>query len=231
MGIGNSTATTIAFAPCRPPRRNDTSAKPSRRIRRATIDAAAGVHISAQTHDKAPATIMSRSSTAESGTRTAKYIASPRRARSLVSCSAAAFPSVLTLGLFIGDLGSRIGSFLRVLFVARRARSAYEAALPFLHPPPGFAERGLRNVDPAANEPHSALMLRARITLPHFSVSSAMHLAKSAGEPANTATPRSVRRFLIFGSARAALISLLSVSTIAMGVPLGVTIPYQPLAS
>src|SRR5262249_21403175 len=170
MAIGNSTATTIAFAPCRPPRRNDTSAKPSRRIRRATIDGAAGVHISAQTHDKALSTIMSVSSTAESGTRTAKYIASPRRARSLVSCSAAAFPRVLMLGLFIGHLGSRIGSFLQVLFVARRARSAYEAALPFLHR--GFAERDLWNIDSTADRPQSALMLRARMTLPHFSVSS-----------------------------------------------------------
>ena len=30
---------------------------------------------------------------------------------------------------------------------------------------------------------HSGLMLAARITLPHFSVSSAMSLPKSAGEP------------------------------------------------
>ena len=30
---------------------------------------------------------------------------------------------------------------------------------------------------------HSALMLAARMTLPHFSVSSAMSLPKSAGEP------------------------------------------------
>src|SRR5436190_21311185 len=46
----------------------------------------------------------------------------------------------------------------------------------------------------------SALMLAARITLPHFSVSSAMNLPKSAGEPANTAPPRSVRPFLMLGS-------------------------------
>src|SRR5262249_20348535 len=41
---------------------------------------------------------------------------------------------------------------------------------------------------------HSALILAARTTLPHFSVSSAMNFPKSAGEPANTAHPRSVRR-------------------------------------
>src|SRR5262249_45856298 len=35
-----------------------------------------------------------------------------------------------------------------------------------------------------ADRPHSALMLRARMTLPHFSVSSAMNLPKSAGESA-----------------------------------------------
>ena len=34
-----------------------------------------------------------------------------------------------------------------------------------------------------ADRPHSALMLAARITLAHFSVSSAMSLPKSAGEP------------------------------------------------
>src|SRR6266540_776237 len=38
-------------------------------------------------------------------------------------------------------------------------------------------------------------MLAARITLPHFSVSSAMSLPKSAGEPASTMPPRSAMRF------------------------------------
>src|SRR5258707_843889 len=61
---------------------------------------------------------------------------------------------------------------------------------------------------------HSGLMLFARITLPHFSVSSAMNLPKSAGEPGNTVLPRSASRALILGSARPALISLLSLSTI-----------------
>jgi hypothetical protein len=41
--------------------------------------------------------------------------------------------------------------------------------------------------------------------LAHFSVSSAMNLPKSAGDPANTATPSSVRRFFMLGSTRAAL--------------------------
>src|SRR5262249_10890918 len=60
---------------------------------------------------------------------------------------------------------------------------------------------------------HSTLMLAARITLAHFSVSSAMSLPKSAGEPESTEAPRSARRALIVGSARARLISLFNFST------------------
>src|SRR5215469_7962716 len=37
-----------------------------------------------------------------------------------------------------------------------------------------FAERALWNIDSTADRPQSALMLRARITLPHFSVSAAI---------------------------------------------------------
>src|SRR5262245_9056289 len=78
---------------------------------------------------------------------------------------------------------------------------------------------------------HSAFIPANLTTLVHFSVSSAMNFPKSAGEPANTAAPRSVRRVFVLGSARAALISLLSFSTISVGVAFGTTIPYQPLAS
>ena len=49
----------------------------------------------------------------------------------------------------------------------------------------------------------SGLMLAARTTLPHFSVSSAMSFPKSAGEPGSTAPPRSASCALILGSARA----------------------------
>src|SRR5215468_4478668 len=49
-------------------------------------------------------------------------------------------------------------------------------------------------------------------TLPHFSVSSARSLPKSAGESASGALPRSASRALILGSARAALTSVLSLS-------------------
>ena len=55
-----------------------------------------------------------------------------------------------------------------------------------------------------AYRPHSALMLRAQITLPHFSVSSAISLIKSADEPASAVPPSSASRVLILGSGRAA---------------------------
>src|SRR5262249_41749000 len=78
---------------------------------------------------------------------------------------------------------------------------------------------------------YSALMPANLTTLRHLSVSSAMNFPKSVGEPVNIAAPRSVRRFFMLESTRAALISLLSFSTISVGVALGTTIPYQPLAS
>src|SRR5262249_28933452 len=68
-------------------------------------------------------------------------------------------------------------------------------------------------------------------TLPHFSVSSAISLPKSAGEPASTVPPRSASRVFMLGSARPALISLLSLSTISAGVAFGAPTPYQLLAS
>src|SRR5262249_38941791 len=94
-----------------------------------------------------------------------------------------------------------------------------------------FAERVLRNILPAAEADHSALMLAARIPLPHFSVSSAMSFPKSAGEPTSGVPPRSASRALILGSARAALTSLLSLLTISAGVAFGAQRPDQPLAS
>src|SRR5215510_951335 len=82
-----------------------------------------------------------------------------------------------------------------------------------------------------ADRPQSTLMLRARITLPHLSVSSAINLPKSPGESASTVPPRSARRTFMLGSARAALISLLSLSTISVGVFLGAPTPYHWLDS
>ena len=60
-------------------------------------------------------------------------------------------------------------------------------------PSPPFAQRTLWNVR-ATMTAYSALMFAARITLPHFSVSSAMCLPKSLGEPGSTVPPRSATR-------------------------------------
>src|SRR5215813_12300064 len=72
-------------------------------------------------------------------------------------------------------------------------------------------------------------MLAARITLLHLSASVAMNRPKSAGEPASGAAPKSASRALMSGSARAALISLLSLSMISGAVFFGAAIPNQLL--
>jgi hypothetical protein len=61
---------------------------------------------------------------------------------------------------------------------------------------PQFAERALRNIC-RGRAGYSALMLRVRMTVPHFSVSSAMSLPKSAAEPTSGALARSASRPLI----------------------------------
>src|SRR5262249_55543205 len=76
---------------------------------------------------------------------------------------------------------------------------------------------------------HSGLMPVNFTTLPHFSVSSAIRLPKS--ESASTSPPRSTMRAFIRGSARAALISLLSLSITTTEVFLGAPMPYHKLAS
>src|SRR5262249_13418068 len=88
----------------------------------------------------------------------------------------------------------------------------------------------LWNIEPTGDRPHSALILAARITLPHFSASSLMSLPKSAGEPASAAAPKSASRAFILGSARATFISLFSLSIISGGVFFGAATP-QLLAS
>jgi hypothetical protein len=47
----------------------------------------------------------------------------------------------------------------------------------------------LWNIGPRASRAYSTLMLAARITLPHFSASSAMNLPKSEEESASTLPP------------------------------------------
>jgi len=90
-----------------------------------------------------------------------------------------------------------------------------------------FAERALRNIGAR----HSSLMSAARITLPHFSVSSAISLPKSVGEPGSPVPPRSAIRALIFGSASASFISLFNLAAISGGVFLRAPMPTQWLAS
>src|SRR5262249_15401429 len=83
----------------------------------------------------------------------------------------------------------------------------------------------------AVNSAHCGLMSANFTTLPHFSVSSAISSAKSAGEPASTVPPRAASRALILGSARAPVSALLSLATVAAGVPLGAPRPSQRLVS
>src|SRR5262247_2943253 len=78
---------------------------------------------------------------------------------------------------------------------------------------------------------HSGLMLAARITLAHFSVSSTMSLPNSAGVIGIGRPPNSASRALILASAMAALISLFNLSMISAGVLVGTPMPNQPVAS
>src|SRR5262245_35525725 len=97
--------------------------------------------------------------------------------------------------------------------------------------PIGDIGRGIVERDVMKCEPYSALMPAVRITLPHFSVSSAQNLAKSAGGSASTPPPRSASRALMFGLARPPLISLLSLYTLSIVVAFDEPTQYQVLAS
>src|SRR5262249_29066560 len=108
------------------------------------------------------------------------------------------------------------------IFGARRS-VANDPRLP-------FADRQLWNAA-GAQSAYPALMLAARTTLPHFSVSVAMSMPKSAGDPRSAVPPNSANRALILGSTSAALISLLSLSMIAEGVFFGTPTPNHALAS
>src|SRR5262249_20291566 len=97
--------------------------------------------------------------------------------------------------------------------------------------PPRDSRNGRYGIFGRDRADHSGFMPANLITLPHFSVSSAMSLPKSACDPGSTVPPRSARRALILGSSRAALTSLLSLSTILAGVFLGTPTPYHVVAS
>src|SRR5262249_61964613 len=92
---------------------------------------------------------------------------------------------------------------------------------------PLFAERNVMECRDIRFWNHSDLMPANLITLPHFSVSSAISLPNSAGEPGSNVAPKSAKRALIMGSARPAFTSLLSTSMIAAG---GYLHSAQPVA-
>src|SRR5712691_3256274 len=108
----------------------------------------------------------------------------------------------------------------RMIFCQLECAAATRMTQTGHRPRPMFADRQLWN---AAGEQsaYPALMLAARTTLPHFSVSAAMSMPKSAGDPRSAVPPNSANRALILGSTSAALISLLSLSMIAEGVFFG----------
>jgi hypothetical protein len=95
------------------------------------------------------------------------------------------------------------------------------------HGAAGFAERDVWNV--GKREGHSGLMLAARITL--FIGFVVDELCEIGGRAAKPGAAQSASRVLILGSERAALISLLSLSTISAGVFLGAPMLYQAFAS
>src|SRR5262249_12381572 len=98
------------------------------------------------------------------------------------------------------------------------------------HPSLIFAARDVIEYRTAPCLVYCALMFAALITLPHFSVSSAMSLPKSADDGASAVAPRSVRRALMLGCARPALISLFSLSRISVDVSLRPAAPSRVLA-
>src|ERR1700716_1943704 len=88
-----------------------------------------------------------------------------------------------------------------------------------------FLARAKFGIFPGELQPQSGLMLAARITLAHLSVSSAMNVPKPLGVIGMGSLPRSASRSFLPGSARAALISLLSLSAISTGVFVGAPRP------
>src|SRR5580692_4569025 len=81
-----------------------------------------------------------------------------------------------------------------------------------------FCRRGLQIHGRSLGDGYSVLILADRITLAHFSVSSAMSLPNSADVIDSGRTPKSTRRVRVPGSATMALIALLSLSMMAGGV-------------
>src|SRR5262249_21791797 len=95
---------------------------------------------------------------------------------------------------------------------------------------PTFAERDV--MEYRIGSPHqSALRLAAWITLPHFSVSSAINFPNAADVIDIGSTPKPASRAFMRGSAATALISVLSLSITSAGVSFGAPTPYHWLTS
>src|SRR5215813_2777272 len=94
--------------------------------------------------------------------------------------------------------------------------------------PRSSRDEAVLNVQPGA---HCTVIPAELITLAHLSVSSAMNFANLADVNGIGSTPRSASRAFDLGSARAAVIALLSLLMISAGVLLGAPRPYQPNAS
>src|SRR5580658_10409205 len=89
-----------------------------------------------------------------------------------------------------------------------------------------------RHPSPSSDaDPYSGLIFANVMTSPHFLVSAATNLPKSADEPGRGTPPRSVILALNVASANPALISRLSRSTISTGVFFGAPIPTHWPAS
>src|SRR5262249_48507103 len=121
------------------------------------------------------------------------------------------------------------GSVFTVRLIIRTQRLRRRRAMRW-HPTTRNSDNGSYGIS-AVPGSYSSLILAARTTFPHFSVSSAMSLPKSAGEPGSAVAPHSASRAFILGSARAALTSVLSFATISAGPVLGAPMPYQLLVS
>src|SRR6266700_3975658 len=76
----------------------------------------------------------------------------------------------------------------------------------------------------------SALAPESFTPLAHFSVSCAMSLPKSSGEPGIAMPPRSANRAFTLESTRPALTSRFNLWTMSAAVPVGAPTPYQALA-
>src|SRR5262245_61658639 len=96
---------------------------------------------------------------------------------------------------------------------------------------PRFRGTGFMEYAPRAHRPHYGLMLAAKITLPHFMVSSAISLAKSAGEPGRPVAQSLASSDWKLASVRLALYCVLHILMISAGVFLVAPMPYQLLAS